>query len=597
MTRDPIAAHRRQVSAGLKPYRVLSRFEEEAVQAVHEKLVEPLFQVSLRTLVISPSRAASKERTHRLRASMALFSTAQYQALGHHPAYMRFMQFPYWRFLQRRRLGGLFRKSSLILSTHEIADLYHFPSYGTNTTENIVKSFSRVLPAPLSLKGDPLLDVHLGNNIYHGALTPIGLTERERERHMYIVGGTGNGKTTLVQGMAIQDICDGKGVAVIDPHGDMARELLTHIPSERLNDVIYFNPDDLGYPVGLNLLELDPTLSGDELLREKDLITESVVSIFRKIFSEDDSGGHRIEYILRNTVQTALTIEHATLFTIYDLLNNKKYLKTVLRTLTDENLKNFWNNEMGKAGEMQRVKMMAGITAKVGRFLFSASAKRILEQPVSTISFEEILDSNKILICNFSKGLIGEDTAGLFGTAVLAKLQLAAMKRARKEQRERTPYYVYVDEFQNFATVSFVQMLSEARKYKLFLTMAEQSTSQQEDAGMVNTILANTGTIVCFRTGSPMDEQLLLPLFRPHLTQGEIASLPPFHFYAKLAAVQSQEPLSGVTIVPPPGSQDAQVVIDSSRQLYGTEYVRPAEMKPIEEVSSLLPVRAIPKEL
>jgi hypothetical protein len=175
----------------------------------------------------------------------------------------------------------------------------------------------------------------------------------------------------MLQYEVVQDIQSGKGVAVVDPHGDMAETLLRYVPSERVKDVIYFNPDDLTYPIGLNLLELDEKLEGDELLREKDLITETVVSVFRKIFSDDDSGGHRIEYMLRNAVQTALTQEKATLFTVYDLINDPTYRKKVVATLTDENLKHFWRNEFGKAGGMQQVKMVAGITAKIGRFLFS----------------------------------------------------------------------------------------------------------------------------------------------------------------------------------------------------------------------------------
>ena len=219
---------------------------------------------------------------------------------------------------------------------------------------------------------------------------------------------------------------------------------------------------------------------------------------------------------------------------------------------------------------MQRVKMAAGITAKIGRFLFSASARRILEQPKSTINFDDILSERKILICNFSKGLLGEDTSALFGTTVLAKLQTASLRRARIGQGERTPYYLYVDEFQNFATTSFVQMLSEARKYKLFLTMAEQSTSQQDEQRLVDIILANVGTVVCFRSDSPADERLVLPLFMPFIEQGEIANLPSYSYYVRISAIHAQEPMSGMTVVvEEAGSESiAERVIKSSQELY-----------------------------
>lgn len=194
----------------------------------------------------------------------------------------------------------------------------------------------------------------------------------------------------------------------------------------------------------------------------------------------------------------------------------------------------------------------------------------MIEQPKSTINFEDVLASNKILICNFSKGLLGEDTSALFGTTVLAKLQTAALRRARMEQIDRTPYYLYVDEFQNFATMSFVQMLSEARKYKLFLTMAEQSTSQQDEQRLVDIILANVGTVVCFRSGSPSDERLVLPLFMPFIQQGEIANLPAYSYYVRISAVNAQEPMSGMTVVIEEAGDEsiAKRVIQTSRELY-----------------------------
>src|SRR5680860_383849 len=356
-----------------------------------------------------------------------------------------------------------------------------------------------------------------------------------------------------------------------------------HIASLRIDDVIYMNPDDLAHPVGMNLLEIPDGLEGDDLLREKDFVTESTISVMRKIFSEDDSGGHRIEYILRNAIQTALTLEGSTLFTIFQLLNDSRFRRDVVRKLDDENLRNFWKNEIGRAGEMQRVKMSAGITAKIGRFLFSASARRVLEQEKSTIDFDQIINDGKILICNFSKGLLGEDTSALFGTTVLAKLQLASLRRARMSVSDRRPFYLYVDEFQNFATTGFTQMLSEARKYRLFLTMAEQSTSQQDQQKLVDVILANVGTVVCFRSGSPADERLVLPLFSPYVEEGEIANLPTYSFYARIAAIRSQEPMSGVTLLleDDGDAEIAKRVVKESRKKY-TKTIEEQKQKEID---------------
>jgi hypothetical protein len=546
------AQFKAQVAKKQRPARTLSAFEQELMESMHQKVTQPLFQASLRILV---SGSNSKEHVASLRSALDGYSVPLYQALK---AKMRLPLLQrYRKSLADKRLPAITRRSSMILSTNEIASLYHFPSSRISRTDNLITSLSRTLPAPTSLKNNSKLDVIIGENIHHGITTPIGLTELERQRHLYIIGGTGNGKTTMLQYQIVQDMQSGKGICVIDPHGDMAETLLRHMPKDRIKDVVYFNPDDLGYPVGLNLLELTEGLSGNELLREKDLITESVISVFRKIFSDEDSGGHRIEYILRNAIQTALTVENATLFTVFDLLNNNTYRKQITKKLEDKNLINFWNNELGKAGDMQKVKMVAGITAKIGRFLFSASARQILEQPRSTIDFDDIMNSGKIIICNFSKGLIGEDTSELFGITVLAKLQLASLRRARIKQSERREFYIYVDEFQNFATPSFVQMLSEARKYKIFMIMAEQSTSQQKDQQMVGIILANVGTVVCFRTGNPEDERMLLPLFSPYINQGEINNLPAFCFYARLSAIQPQEPISGQTLLLDDDGNDA----------------------------------------
>jgi hypothetical protein len=554
--------------------------------ARQDKLGQPLFQTHLRALIIANDAPRASQRQRALESSLASFDITDYQSLRAQPRWITALTHQLTFSALQRRLPAIVPRTGSVLSATELGALYHFPHTATTKTENLVTSLSPSLPAPLSLKSKRKPDVLLGMNDYHSHKTPIGLTAAERERHVYIVGGTGNGKTTMLLYAIEQDIRSGKGLAVIDPHGDLAESILKYIPKKRLKDVIYFNPDDVSYPIGLNLLELPNGLSGSELIREKDLITETVISVFRKIFSEDDSGGHRIEYILRNTIQTALTLENTTIFTIFRLLTNTKYRKQVVAELQDQDLKDFWNNEMGKAGDYQRIKMSAGITAKVGRFLFSGSAKRVLGQPKSTIDFDDIINSGKILICNFSKGLLGEDTASLFGITVLAKLQIATLRRARLQPQERRPFYLYVDEFQNFATMSFVQMMSEARKYKLFLAMAEQSTSQQSEARIVNIILANVGTVICFRSANPVDAELLLPVFAPFIEPNDIAYLPPFHFYIRIAAVKSEEPFSGETVVlQDQGVQSrVQQVIESSRAIYTLKETVPSLAAPLFDV-------------
>ncbi|MGI8419297.1 MAG: type IV secretory system conjugative DNA transfer family protein [Candidatus Levyibacteriota bacterium] len=565
-----------------RPARVLSAFEEEVVTSVHEKIQQALFETSIRAIIVQESKSDLNQRIRSVTSSLAPFSVPKYQSLASMHNFPPFFIDKMRMFIFRNRLLSLFdNKSSSLLAVSEIADLYHFPYNETTKTENIVKSHSKELPAPLSLKNNPDLDVVFAKNIFGGRTTMIGLTKDERRRHMYTIGATGTGKSTLISYMINQDIMNNKGLSVVDPHGELAESMLASIPESRKNDLIYFNPDDLKYPIGINLMELTPGLDEEDSLREKEFIAESVISLFRKVFSTAMSGSpHRIEYILRNTIHTAFTVENPTLFTIFDLLNNPVFQQKVVSQLKDENLKNFWKFEFGKAGDFQRVKMVSPVTARIGRFLFSPSAKRILEQPKSTINFDEILDG-KILICNLAKGKLGEDTSQVLGIMILNKIQLAALKRARIPSAKRKDFYLYVDEFQNFATKSFVDMLSESRKYKLNLIIAEQSTSQQTDRNLVHIILANVGTVVTFRSANPEDEMLMLPQFAPYINPGEIYNLPAYHFYIKISALHPEEPFSGETILLTPNTDPKKIttLIQTSRRNYANEYKKPVEQE------------------
>jgi hypothetical protein len=574
-----------QVAKHQKPARTLSVFEQKVVESVQNKVTQPLFSVSMRAIIITDNQAESKARAQAIKASFAPFTVPQYQSLKaqqqlpvnwlkkrHHENF-------------RKRLPELFSRKGMILSASEIAALYHFPNASSTHAENLVTSLSRTLPAPLSLKNGTSFGVLLGMNHHQGSDTPIGLTDAERQKHAYIIGGTGNGKTTMMEYAIVQDIRSGKGVALIDPHGDSAQKLLGYIPPERIDDVIYLNPKDIDHPIGLNLLELPKGLGDSELLLEKERVTEAVISVLRKVFADDTANAHRIESILRNAIHTAFTIEDATLFTILKLLRNSDYRKEVVSKLKDEYLKDFWREEFGAAGNMQRVSMSKGVTNRIDRFQNSPIAGRMLGQVKSTISFEDIINSGKILLCNFSQGGIGEDTSALFGTTILAMLKVAAERREDIPEAERRPFYLYVDEFQNFATAPFIKMLSSSRKYKLYLTIAEQSTAQQEEQRLTEAILANVSTVVCFRTGSPIDEQLLLPRFEPFIKKGDIGNLSAYNFYIRIQAKDSLEPLSGETIVlskKESSHEVAEAVIEASQKNYAIEYKEPPKAKKTE---------------
>lgn len=555
----------------IKGKKTSNAYQSEIEKLVKKKIDQPLYKAFIRVLAQSSSEYFAKKKSNGFISTLRSMSGTQYQHLT------QSLRLPIKQlntlksFMFKQRISLPF--NSTILSSSELGDLYHFPFTKTTKTEDMQKQFSKELPAPLSLKKGNKLDVVFAQNTYGNSRTLIGLTEDERRRHMYILGATGTGKSTMLLSMINSDIQNGKGLAVVDPHGDLIEQILHVIPEDRIKDVVYFNPDDIEYPMGINLLELSEGLSEEDATREKEYIAESIISLFHKIYTEKYSGP-RMEYILRNTIHTAFTVPGATLFTVYKLLINTKFRKSVVKNLTDENLKDFWKFEFAKAGDYQKVKMISPITNKIGRFLFSPTAKRILEQEKSTINFEQIMNEGKILLCNLSKGKLGEDNSKVFGVVVMAKLQLASLRRARMAEKDRKDFYMYVDEFQNFATPAFAQILSEARKYRLGAILAHQTTSQLEDKSLVNVTLANTGTVICFRTANPEDESAILPQFRPYVEQGEIAGLPSYRFFMRLGALNPEEPFSGITmpVEIQENKQRVDEVIQNSRESFALKY-------------------------
>ncbi len=434
------------------------------------------------------------------------------------------------------------------LSFNELAKVYYLSATGPYVHEEIDASGAINLAQPLTTNAQRPNEVILGINDFNAQKSAIGLSREERRRHLLILGATGMGKSTLLNYLIAQDLIAGRGLALIDPHGDLAERVNGLVPRKRAKDVIYFDPKDLKNVVGLNLLQLPSGLDGDELEIAKDFVTEAIVSIFRKIFSDDDSGGHRIEYILRNVIHTAFYVPDATLFTLHKLLTNDIFRSGVVSRLSDESLRDFWYGEFNKAGSYQRVKMISGVTAKLGRFQRSMVTRKIIEQPQSTIDFDELINSKKVLICNFSKGAVGEDTAALLGMIVIAKLQLAAWHRSLLPAAKRTPFYVYIDEFQTFASQTLSQLVSESRKYGLCLTIAEQTTANQSLKDL-NILLANIAHIVAFRLAAPLDIQRLRPLFGDSISGQDFSGLEPYNFYLKIFSDRAARPISGTTIL------------------------------------------------
>ena len=355
----------------------------------------------------------------------------------------------------------------------------------------------------------------------------FGIKRDDRRRHMYIIGKTGMGKSNLLENMAIQDIRNGEGVCVVDPHGEFAEKMLKAVPASRVNDVIYFNPADADFPIAFNILE---SVEEDK----KNLVASGMMGVFKKIWP--DVWSPRMEYILNNTILALLDYPGSTMLGVNRMMADSAYRKRIYPKIKDPVVKSFWINEFDKWDDKFRKEAVAAIQNKVGQFLSSSVIRHIVGQPKSTIDMREIMDNQKILIVNLSKGRIGEDSMRLLGGMIVTKIQLAAMGRVAISELERKDFYLYVDEFQNFATEAFANILSEARKYRLNLILAHQYINQlifDGNTTVRDAVFGNVGTIVSFRVGAE-DAEHLEKEFDPVFLMNDIVNLSKYHVYLKL---------------------------------------------------------------
>ncbi|TSC72412.1 MAG: hypothetical protein G01um101438_496 [Parcubacteria group bacterium Gr01-1014_38] len=419
----------------------------------------------------------------------------------------------------------------------------------------------------------PELITVVGETNFRNVRRAFGIKRDDRRRHLYVIGKTGSGKTTVLENMAIQDIQHGEGLAVVDPHGDFATTMLDYVSPNRINDVIYFDPSDAEFPVAFNVLE---TVRPEDsrFAQEKNLVTSGLVGVFKKLWA--DSWGPRLEYILRNTILALLDSPGNTLLGILRILVDKDFRKEIVSNIRDPVVKSFWVDEFAQYNERFRQEAIAPIQNKVGQFLTSSIIRNIIGQPNSTIDLREIMDQKKVFIMNLSKGKIGEDNAALLGAMMITKIQLAAMDRAQLPEEQRQDFYLYVDEFQNFATESFATILSEARKYRLDIIMAHQYITQMSEE-VRDAVFGNVGTTLCFRIGA-YDAEFLEREFAPHFTETDLVNLDKYNAYIKLMIDgTASKPFSMMTI--PLGSRspwygEAEKIIRVSRERHG----RPREV-------------------
>lgn len=388
----------------------------------------------------------------------------------------------------------------------------------------------------------------------------FGIKEKNRRGHMYLVGKTGTGKSTLLATMAISDISQGNGLAVIDPHGDLARTLLDHIPPGRRNDVIYFDPGDLAHPLGLNPLEkLHPD--------RHHLVVSGLISVFRKIWSE--FWGPRLEHILRHALFTLLERPGSTLLDIPRLLTEPDFRQNALVHLTHVQVRAFWENEFDKYSAWLRSEAVAPILNKMGHFLTSLPLRNIVGQAQNSFRMRTVMDEGKILIVNLAKGKIGEDNCALLGSMLVNLTYLAAMSRAEVPEEKRKSFYLYVDEFHSFVTLSFADILSEARKYGLNLILAHQYVNQLHEK-VRDAIFGNVGTMISFRIGAE-DAECLAKEFAPAFDAMDFTNLPNYHLYLKLMIDGvTSEPFSATTLpLPDRGVSKGDDILSESRKKYG----------------------------
>lgn len=460
---------------------------------------------------------------------------------------------------------------SILLNSAELAGLVHLPTLYVKTPGiNWVttKKFEPPANLPLILDHDDATPV--GTTNFRGSSMPFGILPGDRRRHVYVIGKTGMGKSTLLENMIYDDILKGRGVGIIDPHGDLAETILASIPKSRTNDVILFDPGDYKFPIAFNMLEQVPP----EL---RPIVASGFVSIFKKIFGE--SWGPRLEHIMRNTVMTLLEIPDTTMMSIPHMLTMKSYRQRIVSKLKDPNLVRFWQNEFEAMEPKQQVEAAGPILNKVGQFLSSSLLRNILGQPKNPFSLRWVMDNKKIFIVNLSKGRIGEDSSALLGAMMVTKFQIDAMGRADIPEKDRVDFYLYVDEFQNFATDSFATILSEARKYKLNLVMANQYVEQMSET-VQGAVFGNVGTTVSFQVGHHDATVLSEIMDEEVVTANDLQNLRKYDIYSKLLVDGMPTPVFSATTFAPINSrveileQKRDVLLKVSRE----KYSKPVEM-------------------
>lgn len=493
--------------------------DEAIVSGIKEKSAKLGYETKIRIVAVSSNSAKARNR---LNSAVGAFKQYNSTILnGFVPGKVVTKHEPVLAAYRAR----LFLNRGPILNIEELASIFHLPNISVETpTISWAASSQGEPPENLPVQENEKDLTIFAETKYREKISRFGVKPDDRRRHIYAIGKTGMGKTNMLENMVLADMKAGRGLAVVDPHGDFIESVLDHIPSDRVDDVIVFNPADRAYPIAFNILE---KVDRDA----KPLVASGVVSIFEKIYGH--SWGPRLEHILRNTILALLDYPDSTLLDVPKLLADQKFRDEVIKHIEDPVVRDFWTDEFAAYSERQRVEAIAPIQNKVGQFLSSTTIRNCVGQKHTAINLRQVMDEGKILFLKLSKGELGEDASALLGAMIITKIQLAAMSRADIVESERRDFYLYVDEFQNFATESFASILSEARKYRLNLAMANQYIAQMPEE-VRDAVFGNVGTIISFRVGAA-DAEWLAKEFEPVFTETDVVNLDKFHIYLKLA--------------------------------------------------------------
>lgn len=497
-------------------------------KVIGEKISVNGFKTAIRIAVSSENRERAYELRNEIVQSFASFNNASGNSL--------LLRRPFlW---QRRRLINAMQKRSKrfmpmgqIFNVEELATMYHFPTDKLATIHNIswyktiLSEPPENLPVAVDIADSEKKTVNFfAKTEFRNREMIFGVRREDRRKHVYIIGKTGSGKSTLIANMIINDIRNGEGVAVIDPHGDLCEILLDYIPSYRVNDIVYLDPADTSHSFALNPLEV-------RNVAQKELVVSGIVSIFYKLYQH--SWGPRLEYILRNAILSIIDLPDATLLMVPRMLTEDDFRARAVEKMTDTVLRNFWVYEFANMHPRLKSESISPILNKIGQFISSHMVRNILKTPKSSVDLEDIMNKGKILIFNLAQGRLGEDNSALLGAMTITKIQLAAMNRVTQKEEQRRDFYLYVDEFQNFATTSFIKILSEARKYRLNLILANQYIGQvPEDVRAA--IFGNAGTMMSFLVGAE-DARYMAREFAERFKEEDLLALGNYQAIIKLA--------------------------------------------------------------